>query len=138
MNTYGPYSPVRQAGDLYFVSGQVGIEPISKRVAANISAQTHQALKNLQQILKTVGLTPDDIVKTTVFLKNMTDFSQMNEVYVTYFKKSRPARACLAVSALPNLAGKTELLVEIEATAYRSEKVGIQPPLNKRIQNTEK
>lgn len=114
MNTYGPYSPVRQAGDLYFVSGQVGIDPATKQAAKDIEAQTRQTLDNLLRVLEEHSLTADNVVKTTIYLKHMNDFAAVNEIYMTYFNEPRPARATVEVAGLPQLA-KHELLVEIEA-----------------------
>lgn len=121
--TYGPYSPVRQAGDYYFISGQVGVNPATKQAAAGIAEQTHQALTNLQAVLQPAGLSLEDVVKTTVFLTNMEHFTEVNSVYVEHFTSvPRPARSCVGVAKLPNVA-HNELLVEIEAVAYKQKEV---------------
>lgn len=118
-NTYGPYSPVKQAGQFYYISGQVGVDNETKRAEADIAAQAHQVFKNLQALLGNAGLQLNDIAKTTVYLKNMDDFTAMNEIYVTYFNEPRPARACVAVASLPRIAGEVELLIEVDAVAFK-------------------
>lgn len=116
--SYGPYTPVRQAGEHYYTSGQVGIVPGTTSASEGIVKQTHQALRNLEAVLTSVGLQLDDIVKTTVFLTDMKDFPELNAVYQEYFKDPRPARSCVEVSHLPIL-GDIKLLVEIEAVAMK-------------------
>lgn len=117
--TYGPYTPVRKAGNLYFVSGQVGINPETKLAPDTIEAQTERVLLNLEAALKREGLDLKDVVKTTVFLADIDDFKRMNEVYEKRFDAPRPARSAVAVKDLPRVAGDTKLLVEIEAVAYK-------------------
>lgn len=117
MGALGPYSPIRKAGDNYFISGQVGVNA-DKKAAADVQEQCKQALENLKDLLKSADLTLADVVKTTVFLKDIGDFQMVNEVYMSYFPEPRPARTCLAVSSLPKVADH-ELLVEIEAVAYK-------------------
>lgn len=116
--TYGPYMPVKKAGDFYFVSGQVGVRPDAKTAAEDISQQTNQALGNLKSVLQEAGLSLANVVKTTVFLTNIGDFAAMNEVYEQAFTVPRPARSTVAVKELPRIADKP-LLVEIEAVAYK-------------------
>jgi 2-iminobutanoate/2-iminopropanoate deaminase len=118
-DTFGPYTPIRRAGNLYFVSGQIGIDMDTKQAVTDVAKQTHQAMQNLQNVLSTTSLDMSDVVKTTVFLADMDDFAAMNEVYETYFDAPRPARSAVAVKELPRVAGDTRLLVEIEAVAYR-------------------
>lgn len=119
--TFGPYSPVKKAGDFYFISGQVGVDPSTKTAQRDVAAQTRQAIHNLQAVAREAGLEPAGIVKTTVFLTNMDDFAAMNEVYESSFDAPRPARSAIAVRELPRVAGDTKLLVEIEAVAYKEE-----------------
>jgi 2-iminobutanoate/2-iminopropanoate deaminase len=114
---FGPYSPVRRAGDYYFVSGQVGVDA-AKHAEADVAHQASQALENLRAVLNGAGLTPADVVKTTVFLKHMSDFDAVNEIYTGFFSDPRPARSCVEVASLPQVADN-ELSVEIEATAYK-------------------
>ena len=116
-NTFGPYTPVRQAGDFYFVSGQVGVDPATKTASEDVAEQTHQALKNLKSMIEGAGLTLDHIVKTTIYLVDMGDFPVVNEVYMDYFNEPRPARSTVGVRELPRVAGETPIKIEIEAVA---------------------
>ncbi len=109
----GPYSQAVQTGNLMFISGQLPIDPKTGEFAGDdVSTQTKQALENMKAILESVGLSMENVVKTTVLLKNIGDFVAMNEVYATFFEKDYPARAAYEVAALPKAA-----LVEIEAIA---------------------
>lgn len=111
----GPYSLGVWAGDLLFVSGQTPIDPATGGVASdNVAEQAHQAIKNVRAILDAAGLTLDNVVKATVFIKNMNDFAAINEVYASYFQKPYPARSCVEVARLPR-----DVLVEIEVVASR-------------------
>ena len=115
--TFGPYSAAKQAGDFLFVAGQVGVNPETKQVASDVSEQTHQVLKNMQRVLEEHGSSLEQVVKTTIYLKNRDDFAAVNEVYAEYFNGSKPARATVEVARLPKVADE-ELLVEVEAVAY--------------------
>jgi 2-iminobutanoate/2-iminopropanoate deaminase len=117
--TFGPYSPLRQAGDFYFAAGQVGVNPTTGGASPDITAQTRQVLDNLSATLTTAGLSLQDVVKTTVFVTDIADFAAVNEVYVSYFNEPRPARSTVGVRELPRVGGTTAILVEIEAVAYR-------------------
>lgn len=117
-DTYGPYQPIRKAGKLYFVSGQVGIDAHMGQAPSDTAGQTRHALINLKNLLENNGLDINSTVKTTVYLKNMDDFAAMNDTYMTFFKDPRPARTTVEVSGLPRLADN-ELLVEIEAIVYQ-------------------
>jgi 2-iminobutanoate/2-iminopropanoate deaminase len=111
----GPYSQAVDTGELVFVAGQVPIVPAQgKIVEATVAGQTRQVLENIKEILSAAGLGLDSVVKTTVFLRSMGDFREMNEVYAEYFRKDPPARATIEVAGLPLGA-----LVEIEAVARR-------------------
>lgn len=113
----GPYSQAVRSGNLLFISGQISINPATGAlIKDNIAKETVQVLENLKGILESDGLNLGNIIKTTVFLKNMNDFSAFNEVYSEYFKKSFPARACIAVSELPK-----GVSVEIDAIASYDE-----------------
>lgn len=110
----GPYSQGIRADKFVFVSGQLPIDPATGEFAGDdIKAQTKQSLTNISNILASDGLTMADVVKTTVLLKNISDFAAMNEVYATFFEGDCPARAAFEVAALPK-----DALVEIEAIAY--------------------
>lgn len=120
MKTLGPYSPVTQAGNHYYISGQVGVNPATKNASSNIDGQTKQVMKNLEAVLETRNLAFTNLVKTTIYLKDITDFNIVNKIYESFFDQNspRPSRACVEVSSLPNVADK-ELLIEIEAIAYK-------------------
>ncbi|MFM0961199.1 RidA family protein [Yersinia enterocolitica] len=112
-NVIGPYSQAIRNEKMIFISGQLPVEPISGDIVSqDIKHQTKQSLENLKSILNETGADFSNIVKTTVFLQNMTDFSSMNEVYSTFFYDYFPARTCVEVAKLPKNA-----LVEIEAIA---------------------
>lgn len=109
----GPYSQAIKAGGFLYISGQVPLDPQTMMVVPGcVACQTEQVLKNICAILTTQGLTTADVVKTTVFIKDMNDFTKVNEVYATYFSEEPPARSCVEVSRLPK-----DVLVEIEAIA---------------------
>jgi 2-iminobutanoate/2-iminopropanoate deaminase len=117
----GPYSAGIRAGNMVFTAGQVGIDPaIGKLVEGGIEAQTRQVLRNVQAVLKAAGSDLDRVVKTTVFIQDMNDFSKMNAVYAEFFTEKPPARSTVQVAALP-----VGALVEIEAIAFTTlQKVG--------------
>lgn len=110
----GPYSQAIQAGNLLFVSGQIPLDPATGDLIPEetIQAQTARALENLKAILAQAGATLDNVVKTTVFLKDMEDFVEMNRVYKTFFPSDCPARSAVQVGRLPK-----DVRVEIEAIA---------------------
>ena len=109
----GPYSQAVKAGNLLFVSGQVPFVPETMEIVeGDVKAQTAQSLKNLQAILKEAGADFSNVVKTTVFIKDMNEFAQINEVYAEYFGENKPARACVEVARLAK-----DVKVEIELIA---------------------
>jgi 2-iminobutanoate/2-iminopropanoate deaminase len=110
----GPYSAAVGAGGFVFVSGQVPLDPGGKIVGYTPKDQTRKALENLRATLEAAGLTLADVVKTTVFLKDMDEFGAMNEVYAEFFAEPYPARSTVEVARLPK-----DLHVEIEAVACR-------------------
>ena len=120
--TFGPYTPIIQAGNLYFVAGQVGVDPETKQAGKTIEEQTSQALSNLAAVLASANLDMQDVVKTTVYLTNMDDYDAMNSVYIGHFKSPRPARAAVGVRELPRVGGDVPLRVEIEAVAMEGAK----------------
>ena len=110
----GPYSQAIEANGMEFVSGQLPIDATTGVMPEGVEAQARQSLENIKHILETAGLTMADIVKTTVFLQDMSLFTGMNGVYATYFNGDFPARSAVAVKALPK-----DALVEIECIAAR-------------------
>jgi 2-iminobutanoate/2-iminopropanoate deaminase len=109
----GPYSQGIRAGALLFVSGQVPIDPATGNIIdGDIAAQTHRVFQNIGEILKAGGASFDHVVRTTVFLADMSDFATMNAVYATYFNAPAPARATVQVSRLPK-----DARVEIDVIA---------------------
>src|SRR5581483_2942258 len=95
--SYGPYSSMRQVGGLFFVSGQVGIDPETKTASPDIAIQVGQALKNLHAVLAHAELELTHVVKTTVFLTDIRNFVAVNEVYEKFFAAPRPARSTVAI-----------------------------------------
>jgi len=110
----GPYSQAIETEEYIFVSGMLGIEPSSGKLEEGIEKQMQRILKNLEAILKEAGMTLSHVVKTTIFLKNLKDFSRLNEVYSRYFSPPYPARTTVEVSNLPKGA-----LIEMEAIAVK-------------------
>jgi len=109
----GPYSQAIKANGFVFTAGQLGLDPATgKLVEGDVTDQARQALKNLQAILEAAGSSLEQVVKVTVFLKDINDFKRVNEVYAEFFTSQPPARSAVQVAALP-LGG----LVEIEAVA---------------------
>lgn len=108
-----PYTPAVRVGEWVFVSGQVPLDPATSRVVeGDFEAQVRQCLRNLAAILKQEGLGLDHVVKTTVFLKDLNNFAELNRVYGSYFSGVKPARSAVEVARLP-----LDVMVEIEAIA---------------------
>jgi len=113
----GPYSQAVRLNGFVFLSGQIPLDPENgELVAGPIQHQTERVLENLEAVLDAAGLTLQHVVKTTVFLKNLADFPQMNEVYGKYFNTNPPARSTVEVARLPH-----DAQVEIEAIAIESQ-----------------
>lgn len=112
----GPYSQAVEVNGMLFISGQIPMDPTTgKIVEGGIKEQTEQVLKNIGAILEAAGYSFSDVVKSTVFLKDMNDFAGMNEVYSRYYSENPPARAAFEVARLP-----LDVLVEIETIAIKS------------------
>ncbi len=109
----GPYSQAIKANGLVFLSGQIALDPATQQIiSGDVAAQTDRVLQNLAGILKAAGSSLAQVVKTTVFLKNMSDFAAMNEVYGRHFTQAPPARSTVEVARLPK-----DVLVEIDVIA---------------------
>lgn len=112
----GPYSQANQAGGFLFTAGQIPLDPATMSiVGATAAEQTRQALTNAQAVVEAGGLTLADVVKVTVFIRDMAQFGNINEVYQDFFASEPPARSVVEVSRLPK-----DVLVEIEMIAYDS------------------
>ena len=111
----GPYSQAMKVGNLVYTSGQIPIDPATGNIESqDITGQTEQVMKNIGEILKEAGRTYTDVVKTTCFLADMSDFAAFNQVYGTYFT-GKPARSCVAVKTLPkNVLVEVEVIAEVE------------------------
>ena len=110
----GPYAQAILAGNTLFSSGNLGLVPETGALPEGIEAQTRQSLANVQAILDEAGFAKSDVVKTTVFIRDMNDFAAVNAIYAGFFGDARPARSCVEVSRLPK-----DGLVEIEFVAVR-------------------
>lgn len=101
----GPYSQAVKVGNMLFTSGQIPLLPNGELLTGDIQEQTHQVFKNLQAVLAEAGASLNDVVKATVFIKDMDQFGQINEVYAEYFGDHRPARSTVQVARLPKDVG---------------------------------
>ncbi len=106
----GPYSQAVRTGNLVFTSGVIPVDPQTGVIPEGAVNQAEQAISNLKNLLAESGCAMSDVIKTTVFIKNMDDFSNINEVYAKYFEQPFPARSCVEVARLPK-----DVLIEIEA-----------------------
>tara|TARA_B100000470_G_C19571388_1_gene293630 strand:+ start:205 stop:585 length:381 start_codon:yes stop_codon:yes gene_type:complete len=110
----GPYSQAIRAGGFLFISGQIPLDPESEQVVdGDVTAQTHRVMQSLGAILKAAGASYEHVVRTTIFLTDLTDFALVNDVYGSYFAAPAPTRATVQVAALPK-----GVSVEIDAIAY--------------------
>lgn len=110
----GPYSQAVSFGEFIYSSGQVGLNSEGKFVSDDVQDQTKQTLENLKSILEDNGSSLENVIKTTVYLRDMNDFKPMNEIYAKYFGSSLPARSTVAVVGLP-----LDAKVEIEVIAFK-------------------
>lgn len=110
----GPYSQAVRLGNLVFTSGQIPADPASGEIVpGGIEAQARQVLKNLGEVLSASGASLDNVLKTSLFIKNMDDFALINKIYAEFFNNEPPARSCVEVARLPK-----DVLIEMEAVAY--------------------
>lgn len=110
----GPYSQAIEVNGMVYTSGVIPVNPATGEIPEGIDAQADQAIGNLCALLKEAGTGADNVVKTTVFIKDMNDFAKVNEVYSKYFTNDCPARSCVEVARLPK-----DVLIEIEAIAIK-------------------
>lgn len=114
----GPYSQAIEVNGLVYTSGQIGIDPATGAIVEGVEAQAHQVCRNLTALLEAAGTSMDNVVKTTVFIKDMNDFGTVNGIYAQYFTEPYPARSCVEVARLPK-----DVLVEIEVIAESAQEV---------------
>ena len=111
----GPYSQAVEINNFIFTSGQIALDAVSgKIVDGGVKEQTEKVIKNLSSVLQAAECTLDNVVKTTIFLKDMNDFAQVNEIYSSFFSKALPARSTVEVSRLPK-----DVLIEIDCIAVK-------------------
>lgn len=106
----GPYSQAIVSGNILFCSGQIPLDSETGAIPEGVEAQAEQALTNVKNLIESAGGKIDNVVKTTVFIKNMDDFGKINEIYAKYFTEPFPARSCVEVARLPK-----DVLLEVEA-----------------------
>lgn len=111
----GPYSQAIEVNEMIYTSGQIPVEPKSGQVPFGIEAQAEQVMKNMKNLLEAAGSSMEQVIKTTVFIKDMEDFGKINEIYAAYFKGECPARSCVEVARLPK-----DVLIEMEAVAVKN------------------
>ncbi len=110
----GPYSQAIEVNGMVYTSGVIGIDPATGVAKDTIEEQTVQVFENLKAVLEAADVTFDNVVKTTVFIKDMNDFGKVNEIYAKYFEGAFPARSCVEVARLPK-----DFLIEIEVIAAK-------------------
>lgn len=110
----GPYSQAIEVNGMIFTSGVIPVNPATGEIPEGIEAQADQAIGNLAALLEEAGTSTDNVVKTTVFIKEMDDFGKINEIYSRYFTKDCPTRSCVEVARLPK-----DVLIEIDAIAVK-------------------
>lgn len=108
----GPYSQAIVTGNILFTSGQIPVNPDTGVIPDGAEEQANQVFINLKNLLEEAGTSIDNVVKTTVFIKNMEDFAKINEIYEKYFSRPYPVRSCVEVARLPK-----DVLIEVEAIA---------------------
>ena len=110
----GPYSQAIEVNNMVFTSGVIPVDPATGNIPEGSQAQAEQAFKNLSNLLEAAGTSTANVIKTTVFIKEMNDFGAINEVYAKYFPEPYPARSCVEVARLPK-----DVMLEIEAIATK-------------------
>ena len=110
----GPYSQAIEINHMVYTSGAIPVNPVTGEIPEGVEAQANQAFSNICALVEEAGSKVENIVKTTVFIKDMNDFGKINEIYKTYFKEPFPARSCVEVARLPK-----DVLLEVEAIAWK-------------------
>lgn len=110
----GPYSQAIEVNGMVYTSGVIPVVPETGEIPEGVQAQARQAIQNLARLLEAAGTSPDQVIKTTVFIKEMNDFGKINEIYAEFFTGTYPARSCVEVARLPK-----DVLIEIEAIALK-------------------
>lgn len=110
----GPYSQAIEVNNMVYTSGMIPVNPETGEIPAGVEAQAEQAFSNLTELLKAAGTSADQVIKTTVFIKDMNDFAAINAIYAKYFSAPYPSRSCVEVARLPK-----DVLLEIEAVAAK-------------------
>lgn len=110
----GPYSQAVEVNGVIFASGQIPVNPATGEIPEGIEAQAEQVLSNVKNLVEAAGVSLAQVVKTTVFIKNMDDFGTVNAIYSRYFQNNCPARSCVEVARLPK-----DVLMEMEVIAFR-------------------
>ena len=110
----GPYSQGVIVGDFVYTSGQIPLNPVTGELVTDIKLATKQSMENIKAVLEEAGTSLNNVVKTSIFLKDLNDFEAVNEVYGTYFIENKPARSCVQVAKLPK-----DAVIEIEAIAVK-------------------
>ena len=110
----GPYSQAIEVNGMVYTSGQIPVNPATGEIADSIEGQARQVMENVKNLLEAAGTSMGNVVKTTVFIKDMNDFGKINEIYAEYFEVACPARSCVEVARLPK-----DVLMEMEAVAVK-------------------
>ena len=110
----GPYSQAIEVNGMVYTSGQIPVKPATGEIADSIEGQARQVMENVKNLLEAAGTSMGNVVKTTVFIKDMNDFGKINEIYAEYFEGACPARSCVEVARLPK-----DVLMEMEAVAVK-------------------
>lgn len=110
----GPYSQAIEVNNMVYTSGVIPVDPATGVIPEGVEAQANQAFSNLKNLIEAAGANINQVVKTTVFIKEMNDFAKINEIYATYFEEPYPARSCVEVARLPK-----DVLLEIEAVVAK-------------------
>lgn len=110
----GPYSQAIEVNGMVYTSGMIPVNPATGEIPEGVQAQATQALSNLSALLQAAGTSMNNVVKTTVFIKDMNDFAAINEIYATFFEGAFPSRSCVEVARLPK-----DVLLEVEAVAVK-------------------